>query len=446
MPKRSLAVGALSAVTMIALACSSAAAPLAAAPGPAPTNTLQAPPIASTKAPPPSAAPSKQNAPTATSKPASVVEPVPTVAAAEFEVVLLDPDERPPEYLQRQWKTDFSRHTVPYDEIMSGGPPRDGIPPIDFPEFATVAAPPEYMVADEPVVALEINGDAKAYPLAILIWHEIVNDEVGGVPVTVTFCPLCNTAITFDRRVGDRVLDFGTSGMLRKSDLVMWDRQSESWWQQITGEAIVGELVGNKLTFIPAQLTSWKDFAEAYPDGQILTRNTGFSRSYNLPPYSGYDSLSGKPFLFNGAIDSALPAMERVIGLELGQSEVAYPFSAFSDMPVVHDTVSGQDIVIFFANGTLSAFNSRSPEGNMVVGSTGVFNPSLDGQDLTFAMENGVITDGQTGSEWNVLGQAVAGELQGKSLEPLVHANHFWFAWQAFHPDTEIRSADEIKG
>ncbi|PKB62167.1 MAG: hypothetical protein BZY79_00015 [SAR202 cluster bacterium Casp-Chloro-G4] len=374
----------------------------------------------------------------------ATTKPEPNVASSLPDVNLRDPNERPPEFLQRQWKTDFSRHTVSYDEIMSGGPPRDGIPPIDNPMYASVANPPENMGANEPVIALEINGDARAYPLAILIWHEIVNDEVGGVPVSVTYCPLCNTAITFDRRVGEQVLDFGTSGMLRKSDLVMWDRQTESWWQQITGEAIVGELTGTKLTFIPAPLTSWKEFTEAYPDGQVLTRETGFSRNYNTPPYSGYDNLGGQPFLFGGAIDSKLPAMERVIGLDLGQEKVAYPFGGFSESPVVHDTVSGQDIVIFFADGTLSAFDGRGPEGRRTVGSTGVFSPTLDGRDLTFALQDGAIVDEQTGSEWNVLGQAVAGDLVGRSLAPVVHANHFWFAWQAFHPDTEVRTAEDI--
>ncbi|MCI0868846.1 MAG: DUF3179 domain-containing protein, partial [Chloroflexi bacterium] len=147
-----------------------------------------------------------------------------------------------------------------------------------------------------------------------------------------------------------------------------------------------------------------------------------------------------------GAIDSALPAMERVIGLEVGQTQVAYPFGSFSDMPVVHDTVGGQDIVIFFAGGTLSAFASRGPEGRRAVGSTGVFSPSLDGEDLTFVVKDDVIVDTQTGSEWNIFGQAVAGELDGRSLTPVVHANHFWFAWQAFFPNSEIRTADNING
>jgi hypothetical protein len=166
------------------------------------------------------------------------------------------------------WETDFSFHTVPFDSILSGGPPRDGIPPIDNPTFVEIKDADEWLETLEPVVSFELNGDARAYPLQILMWHEIVNDTVGGAPVSVTFCPLCNSAIVFDRNINDLVLTFGTSGMLRKSDLIMWDRQTETWWQQLTGEGIIGQLAGHKLTFIPAQIISWEDFKAANPKGQ----------------------------------------------------------------------------------------------------------------------------------------------------------------------------------
>ncbi len=239
---------------------------------PAPSeSTARSEVAASQPVPPPSsgaAGPSLAPAPsseTAGSSPAPA--PAPSTAPPRLdetspvvvERVELLSDEAPL-FLTRGWRTDFSRHSVPFDEIMSGGPPRDGIPPIDNPKFIDVSDPPSYMKENEPVISVEINGDARAFPLALLISHEIVNDEIGGVPVTITYCPLCNTAIAFDRRVGDRVLDFGTSGNLRNSDLVMWDRQTQSWWQQITGDAIVGELTGTKLTLIPAPLVSWSAF------------------------------------------------------------------------------------------------------------------------------------------------------------------------------------------
>ena len=174
------------------------------------------------------------------------------------------------------WKTDFSKHSIPYNEIFSGGVPRDGIPPLDFPSFTTVAQADDWLEAREPVIAFELNGETKAYPLQVLTWHEIVNDTVGGVPVVATFCPLCNSAIVFDRRLDGEVYDFGVSGNLRNSDLIMWDRQTESWWQQLTGEGIVGELTGKQLALLPATIIAWEDFKATYPDSAVLSRETGF--------------------------------------------------------------------------------------------------------------------------------------------------------------------------
>ena len=167
----------------------------------------------------------------------------------------------------RGWRTDFSRHTVPFDEFISGGPPPDGIPPLDSPTFVDTTVAATWLGEREPVIALEIDGDVRAYPLQILIWHEIVNDVVGGEPVTVTFCPLCNAAIVFERTLDGVVYDFGTSGYLRHSDLIMWDRQTHSWWQQFTGEGIIGDLAGRRLTFVPAPIVSFSDFESANPDG-----------------------------------------------------------------------------------------------------------------------------------------------------------------------------------
>ncbi|MDX1430352.1 MAG: DUF3179 domain-containing (seleno)protein, partial [Rhodothermales bacterium] len=146
--------------------------------------------------------------------------------------------------LRGAWKTDWDKRSVNLDEIISGGVPKDGIPPIDRPKFVSPSSASSWVGDREPVILLAIEGDARAYPLQIMTYHEIVNDEVGGEPVTVTFCPLCYSAIVFRRTLDGRVYDFGVSGMLRYSDLIMYDRQTESLWQQILGEAIVGELTG----------------------------------------------------------------------------------------------------------------------------------------------------------------------------------------------------------
>ena len=372
--------------------------------------------------------------PAATTAPIDASEPGVTVA----------PDPNYEEDLQqagistRGWTTDFSLHSVPYSEIISGGPPRDGIPPIDDPKFTTFEDAAKWLGGQEPVIALELNGDARAYPLQILTWHEIVNDVVGGVPVAATFCPLCNSAIVFDRRLGGVVYDFGTSGKLRKSDLIMWDRQTESWWQQFTGEAIVGELTGKGLTFVPASIVSFNDFKEANPEGQVLSRDTGFTRDYGRNPYAGYDRADIPPFLFDGELDGRLLPKERVVAVTIGDGDAAFPFSLLENERVVNYTVNKQELVVFFKPGTLSALDRSSISDSRDVGATGVFDTHLDGRKLTFRADGDDFVDNETGSVWNILGQATQGPLAGSKLTPIVHANHFWFAWGAFKPDTKI--------
>ena len=181
---------------------------------------------------------------------------------------------------------------------MSGGPPKDGIPALSSVEVVPVA---EVEFSErEPVVTVEIDGVVpRAYPIRYLTWHEIANDELGGVPLAVTFCPLCNSALVFDRRVDGRVLEFGVSGKLRNSDMVMFDRQTESWWQQFTGEGIVGVMNGKQLTSVVSWMESLGEFRERNPDGEVMAEPTNYNRSYGANPYAGYES-SARPFLYDG--------------------------------------------------------------------------------------------------------------------------------------------------
>jgi hypothetical protein len=359
-------------------------------------------------------------------------------AATEEGIMTVDDrSDRQREY-SAGWNTDFSRHTVPYDELLALLPVRDGIAPIDVPSFETVDEAASWLAPNEPVISLEINGDARAYPLQILTWHEIVNDTVGELPVIVTFCPLCNSALVFDRRLGDEIFTFGTSGWLRHSDLVMWDRNTESLWQQFTGEGIVGQLAGEQLEFIPSSIISFADFIAAYPEGVILSRNTGYGRPYGQNPYPGYDTIGQDPFAFIGVPDRRIAAMERVVTVSLDDVDVAYPLLVLAEMGVINDRHGDQDLAIFHTGGTSSALDSPVIAMGDDVGSTGVFDPYLDGQVLSFVKEGDLILDEQTGSSWNIVGQAVDGPLAGSQLVPIVHGDHFWFSWAAFNPDTVI--------
>ena len=357
---------------------------------------------------------------------------------------ILTGDDRPDQLrtITSSWNTNWNRHTIDYGEILSGGPPRDGIPSIDEPQFITQAEAAGWLAGNEPVIAVEIGGEARAYPLQILTWHEIVNDQIGDVPLIVTFCPLCNSAIVFDRRLGGEVLEFGTSGLLRHSDLIMYDRTTESLWQQFTGEAIAGDMAGRRLAFLASSIVSFDDFRQAYPDGNVLSRDTGFNRSYGQNPYAGYDTIGNNPFLFTGELDGRLPAMERVVTVSLDGTDVAYPLSILSAAGVIHDTQAGQDLVVFHSSGASSALGAARIADAEDVGATGVFDPNLDGRKLTFHQEGDKIVDEQTTSTWNVLGQAIDGPLAGDQLTPIVHGDHFWFSWAAFKPDTIIYRED----
>jgi hypothetical protein len=355
-----------------------------------------------------------------------------------FGIVLAD-DERPPfSIADANWRTDFSRHTVPLDEIRSGGPPRDGIPPIDHPQFVTFASVNSWLHDREPVIAVHRNGVAKAYPLQILIWHEIVNDTIGDEPIAVTFCPLCNSAVAFRRQLDEHVFDFGTTGRLRHSDLVMWDRQTESWWQQLTGEAIIGTLAGKRLTTIPASIVSYAAFKQTFPDGIVLSQDTGFHREYGRNPYRGYDASDSTPFLLSGSPDPRLPPMERVVAITLEGQDKAYPYRVLAEQRVVYDTVGTQTVVVLYNAGTASALDGSRIAASRDVGATGVFLPRLDGRAVTLAARGDAFIDRETQSTWNVLGKAIAGPLAGHQLSPVVHGDHFAFAWLVFKPQTQI--------
>ena len=336
------------------------------------------------------------------------------------------------------WKTDLSKHSINLNELRSGGPPKDGIPSIDNPRFTDPDNADSWMDSDEPVIAFEYNGNARAYPLQILIWHEIVNDKIGDTPVLITFCPLCYSAIVFDRRIDGETHEFGVSGFLRHSDMIMFDRKTESLWQQFTGEAIVGEYTGKQLEIFPSQIISYQQFKNAHPDGKVLSKDTGVDRPYGKNPYTGYDDINNTPFLTGEIDDDRLQPLEKVIGVQVEGQRKAYPYSVTKSEQIINDNIAGNPIVVFHVDGARSALDASEISESRKDGSTGAFYRDVNGDILTFGIQSNSIKDEETGSTWSITGKAISGPMEGQKLAPVTSGDYFAFAWLVFWPETSI--------
>ncbi len=357
-----------------------------------------------------------------------------------FDYSMVDYDAEPVGSALRGDRLDpaFPPPVINPDDIRSGGPPPDGIPSIDGPQFVPVDEVDFISDDNEAVVVLEINGDARAYPVQILIWHEIVNDIVGGVPVSISYCPLCNSALAFERTLGDRVLDFGTSGELYQSALVMYDRQTESLWAHFTGEGIVGHYAGAQLTLVPAQTLGFSSFAEAFPNGTVLARPTGVARPYGSNPYVGYDNPDTNP---RGAfialdLDEQFAAKARVLGVIDGDQAFSILLEDLAAVGAVPITEAGRNLVAFHTGGLASSLEAEGIADGRDVGQTGVFvAETAAGSPLTFLSDGAEFVDNETGSRWNIRGAAVAGSLAGEQLAAVPLIDTFWFSWATYQPD-----------
>jgi hypothetical protein len=329
--------------------------------------------------------------------------------------------------------TDFTRMSIDPAGILSGGPPKDGIPAIDNPSYESLETAGIWLTENEPVILVRINDTARIYPLQILTWHEIVNDKLDNVPLVVSFCPLCNTGVVFKRNYKGQVLDFGTTGRLRNSNLIMYDRQTESWWQQATGDAIAGKNAGERLEFHPGLTLSFGEAKKAAPGADVLSKETGFSRPYGQNPYSGYDAPGSRPFLFQGPIDSEMDAMDRVLVLKHNGEEKIIAYSEVPESGLLELDFGGDPIVIFRAPDTVSALDTPRIADGRKIGSLNAFLSRAAGEDLNFSLKSSDrFSDSATGSLWNSSGLALSGDLEGEMLEPLIGIQHFWFSAQAF--------------
>ncbi|MDJ0777778.1 MAG: DUF3179 domain-containing protein [Gammaproteobacteria bacterium] len=284
---------------------------------------------------------------------------------------------------------DLSNSSLPVNEIRHGGPPRDGIPALSAPKMLG-AAEVDYIEPQDRIVGIEIGGEARAYPIDILNWHEIVNDSIGDSHFAITYCPLCGTAVAFDARIAGEVTDFGVSGLLYNSDVLLYDRATESLWSQIMTRAIAGPRVGQSLTMLPISHTTWRDWQARHPDTRVLSRETGHSRNYDRNPYAGYERSRTIYFEVNNEAPDNYHPKEVVVGLSVDGVHKAYPF--------VELDRQGKSSFVDRVNGT-------------------TFNFDWDSDNRSVR-----ITDPE--------GREVPA-IQG-----------FWFAWFAFHPETEVFKAE----
>jgi len=352
-----------------------------------------------------------------------------------------------PKNIPFNWNTDTTLTNIDLSEL-SVVLPRGSFAVLNYPKFIGMEDGLKDFFLKEPVISVEINGQAKAYPLNMLSIHEIANDTLSGVPILSTFCPLCNAGIVYDRRLKykgkDFVLQFEVSGMLRKSDMVMADKQTETWWQQLEGKAIVGNLEGAELNVIPSLVISVEEFFKRYPDGKILSKATGIEGSeeyYGKNFYKNYDKSDGKPydrFFSPDQIDPRLPAMERIVDIRSAGEFKIYTFSVVVEKGVLNDEFNGKNVVLFYQPGTVSVLDEKEISESKDVGMVTVFNSKLQDKILTFRKENGIILDNETNSKWDITGRCIDGKLKGKELQIEPHGNHFAFAWLAFHPETKI--------
>ncbi len=353
----------------------------------------------------------------------------------------------PPRHLNAE---NFPETLVDRNRIVSGGVSVDGIPSIDAPQFDSVELADEWLADTEPVIVVTVGDETQIHPVQVLIWHEIVNTDIGGEPIAVTYCPLCNSVTAFRRTVDgpgadETVLDFGVSGALYQSALVMYDRQTESLWTHFDGRSVVGTLVGTELDLVAAATVSWADARRDHGDANVLNRVTGVNAPYGESPYANYESIENAPAGFIvGPVDDRLDPKSRVLGVSVsangagGAGAIAVPMAVLQRDGVVDVSDA---LVAFWTEGQTSAIDGELIAEGVDVGSTGLFENELDGEVLSFATDGGgTFVDDQTGSTWTITGLAIDGPLEGEQLIAVPRLDTFWFAWVSYFPETTVSS------
>lgn len=332
----------------------------------------------------------------------------------------------------KKFDTDFGRSAVFFDSIIPGGPPRDGIPSLSDPGLTDVETAARWVEDKEPVLLLNYNGIVRVYPVQILMWHEIVNDTIDGEPVGVSYAPLTNTAIAFHRKNFDTVLTFGTTGRIRFSNPVMYDHQTESWWQQATGKGIVGTYAGDQLQLLPVSILPWSEIERNFPQAEVLSCDTDYDWPYGTNAYEGFDTSDG-PFLYVGPeLTPQYELFERVLAVRVAGETRPFSYKQMRDEKVLSEQVGGREIVLFWQAGTASAVDAPAVAIGRDVGSANAYFPRINGRSLTFYYDGQEIRDRETGSTWSLGGLALEGDLKGSRLESPLSFQHFGYSWFVF--------------
>ncbi|MEN7550240.1 DUF3179 domain-containing protein [Rapidithrix thailandica] len=352
-------------------------------------------------------------------------------------------------HVSQSWNTNKSKHRIPFYDIKSILP-RDAIQPIYQPAFWNKREAEGKYKPEEPVVIVQIGNMIKAYPLGVLSYRNVVVDKLAGTPILVTYCPLSHSIMVFDRKVEhdgrSSELKFGTSGMLRKSNTVLWDHQTESWWQQLTGECLVGEYAGAQLKALPYSLATYGEFIEQNPFGRVLEKSQEVHFPYSLSPYYGYDNPEKvKPVFFDGYPSQRLPSMERVIHFNMHGKEFAYPYREIASRGVLNDMPGDNFVVLFFNEEVVSTLDEKLITESKKSGAINVFSTFNEGNPLTFRKEGKRFIDNETQSVWSNTGRCLEGDLKGKQLKPVVSGTHFAFALLALIPECHIYGETEVE-
>jgi hypothetical protein len=325
--------------------------------------------------------------------------------------------------------SDGSACLVPESELVSGGPGRDGIPALTNPVFVTASEGDAFLAPGALVLGVVEGGEARAYPHNVLWWHEIVNDELGGVPIAVSYCPLTGSGMVYEPRIAGQTLDFGVSGLLFDNNLVLFDRATDSLWSQMRVQSVCGSLSGTVPALKPVVQSTWAAWKAMHPETTVVSFTTGFARNYGVYPYGAYDQVGNDSLLFPQTnIDRRRPLKELVLGVVEGDATRAYPYGELGQRSAVNDVVGGRPVVVVY-----------DAEAEMAL----AFDRRAGGETLTFEVADAGgfpfrLRDVETGSRWTLDGLAVDGPLAGSTIDPIATFSAMWFAWAAFHPQTEL--------